>query len=162
MSVADVLAMRIDEAAAFFAAVPKVRDRLELLAGVGLGYLQLGQSALTLSGGEAQRVRLATELGVPGKLGMEPTLFVLDEPTTGLHPRDIERLIDLLQRLVDDGHTVLVIEHEPAVIAAADWVIDLGPEGGASGGRVVAACPPEELHRHAESHTGRAVAGYCT
>jgi len=159
-SVADVLAMRIDEAAEFFAAVPKVRDRLALLADVGLGYLQLGQSALTLSGGEAQRVRLATELTAPGKLGVEPTLFVLDEPTTGLHPRDIERLVELLQRLVDDGHTVLVIEHEPAVIASTDWVIDLGPEGGAGGGRIVAACPPAELAGNPESHTGRALAEY--
>ncbi|MDQ3332965.1 MAG: ABC-ATPase UvrA [Planctomycetota bacterium] len=157
---ADVLAMRIDEAVAFFDAVPKVRERLATLAGVGLGYVELGQSALTLSGGEAQRVRLATELGLPGKIGAAPTLFVLDEPTTGLHPRDIERLVDLLQRLVDDGHTVLVIEHEPAVIASADWVIDLGPEGGAGGGRLVAACSPAELMKISASHTGRAIAAY--
>jgi excinuclease ABC subunit A len=156
-SVADVLAMRIDEAAAFFDAVPKVRERLATLVEVGLGYVELGQSALTLSGGESQRVRLATELGLPGKIGAAETLFVLDEPTTGLHPRDIERLVDLLQRLVDDGHTVLVIEHEPALIAASDWVIDLGPEGGAAGGRIVAACPPEDLAQHAASHTGRAL-----
>lgn len=156
--VADVLTMRIDEAASFFAAIPKIRDRLELLASVGLGYLQLGQSALTLSGGEAQRVRLATELSLPGKLGVEPALFVLDEPTTGLHPRDIEHLLALLQRLVDDGHTVLVIEHEPALIASADWVIDLGPEGGSAGGRILASCPPSELPAYPESHTGRAIA----
>ncbi len=155
---ADVLALRIDEAAELFEAVPKIRDRLRVLAEVGLGYVALGQSAATLSGGEAQRVRLATELSLPGKIGAAATLFVLDEPTTGLHPRDIERLLDLLNRLVDEGHTVLVIEHEPAVMAAADWVIDLGPEGGAAGGRIVAACPPRELAAVPESHTGRALA----
>jgi excinuclease ABC subunit A len=159
-SVADVLAMRIDEAAELFASAPKVRERLETLAGVGLGYVELGQSALTLSGGESQRVRLATELSVPGKLGTATTLYVLDEPTTGLHPRDIERLIDLLQRLVDDGHTVLVIEHEPMLIAQADWVIDLGPEGGKAGGAIVAACSPAELATLAASHTGRAIKPY--
>jgi excinuclease ABC subunit A len=157
-TVADVLSMRIDEAAELFAAAPKVRERLETLAGVGLGYVQLGQSALTLSGGESQRVRLATELSVPGRLGAATTLYVLDEPTTGLHPRDIERLIDLLQRLVDDGHTVLVIEHEPMLIAQADWVIDLGPEGGAAGGEIIAACSPAQLANVAASHTGKAIA----
>lgn len=156
-SVADVLAMSIDEATIFFSEVARVRERLELLRSVGLGYLQLGQSALTLSGGEAQRIRLASELSLPGRLATERTLFVLDEPTTGLHPRDVERLKTLLQRLVDDGHTVLVIEHELDLVAAADWVIDLGPEGGAAGGRLVAACSPIELAQHPESHTGRAL-----
>ena len=157
-SVADVLALRIDAAAELFAAIPKLYDRLTVLASVGLGYLQLGQSALTLSGGEAQRVRLATELGAPGRLGSRATLFVLDEPTTGLHPVDVERLSGLLHRLVDDGHTVLVIEHELAVIAAADWVIDLGPDGGADGGRIVFAGTPAELARQDRSHTGQALA----
>ncbi len=159
-TVADILAMRIDEAAELFASAPKVHERLETLTAVGLGYVALGQSALTLSGGESQRVRLATELSAPGKLGAAATLYVLDEPTTGLHPRDIERLIDLLQRLVDDGHTVLVIEHEPMLIAQADWVIDLGPEGGNAGGQIVAACPPDELTKIAASHTGRAIAQF--
>jgi excinuclease ABC subunit A len=159
-TVSDVLRMRIDEAAEFFASAPKVRERLETLAGVGLGYVELGQSALTLSGGESQRVRLATELSVPGKLGAAATLYVLDEPTTGLHPRDIERLVTLLQRLIDDGHTVLVIEHEPMLIAQADWVVELGPDGGKAGGRIVAACPPDELSKDEASHTGRAIAAY--
>ncbi|MGC1275092.1 MAG: excinuclease ABC subunit A, partial [Planctomycetaceae bacterium] len=159
-SVADVLSMPIDEAASLFVDVPRIRERLELLGSVGLGYLELGQSALTLSGGEAQRVRLATELSLPGKLSTEPSLFVLDEPTTGLHPRDVERLVDLLQRLVDDDHTVIVIEHEPALIAAADWVVDLGPGGGTAGGSLVAACSPADLTQHPESLTGWALAKY--
>ena len=154
---ADILALRIDDAARLFSDVPRIASRLQLMVDVGLGYLQLGQSSLTLSGGEAQRVKLATELSLPGQIGAGKTLYVLDEPTTGLHPRDIEKLVDLLSRLVADGHSVVAIEHEPAFIAAADWVIDLGPEGGAGGGQIVAACSPRELSQRPESATGEAL-----
>jgi excinuclease ABC subunit A len=153
-SVADILAMRIDQAAEFFENVPRLSRMLETFCEVGLGYLCLGQSSLTLSGGEAQRVKLATELSKRGSLR---TLFVLDEPTTGLHAADIARLIDVLDRLVEDGNSVLVIEHHLNLIAAADWVIDMGPEGGDAGGRVIAQGSPRELSRHEESHTALAL-----
>jgi excinuclease ABC subunit A len=160
-SVADVLDLRIDEAEEFFANFAALHAKLHTFADVGLGYLTLGQSSLTLSGGEAQRIKLATELSRSrgGRESLPPghTLFVLDEPTTGLHPLDIARLLDILQRLVDQGHTVLIIEHQLDVIAAADWVIDLGPEGGAAGGRIVAAGPPERIAAVTESHTGQAL-----
>jgi excinuclease ABC subunit A len=156
-SIADVLQMRIDEAAEFFANFSKLHALLATFVEVGLGYLSLGQSASTLSGGEAQRVKLATELGQPPQPG---TLFLLDEPTTGLHPADIRRLLDILQRLVEQGNTVLVIEHQLDVIGSADWVIDLGPDGGAAGGRIVAAGPPATVAAAPESHTGRALAGW--
>lgn len=159
-SVADILDMRIDEAAVFFEGIARVSGRLSVFMEVGLGYLTLGQSALTLSGGEAQRVRLASELAAPGDLAISPTLFVLDEPTTGLHPADSRRLVALLQRLVEAGHSVIAIEHEPAFIAASDWVIDLGPEGGDGGGWIVAECVPGELGGVAASYTGAALAGY--
>jgi excinuclease ABC subunit A len=154
-TIADVLAMPIEEAAAFFENVPRVRRPLETLRDVGLGYLHLGQPATTLSGGEAQRVKLARELS---RRGDGKTLYLLDEPTTGLHFADIERLLEVLQRLVERGNTVLVIEHHLGVVNAADFVIDLGPESGAGGGRVVAAGTPEQIARCAESHTGRALA----
>ena len=153
-SIADVLNMRIDEATEFFEAFSKLRQALDVFVEVGLGYLALGQSALTLSGGEAQRVKLATELCKSQQRG---TLFLLDEPTTGLHPADVRNLLAILDRLVSQGNTVLVIEHQVEVIAAADWVIDLGPEGGAGGGRVVAEGPPERIAGVAESHTGAAL-----
>jgi len=155
-TIADVLAMPIEEAAQFFENVPGVRRPLETLRDVGLGYLQLGQPATTLSGGEAQRVKLSRELS---RRGDGKTLYLLDEPTTGLHFADVERLLDVLQRLVERGNTVLVIEHHPDVIRAADYVVDLGPESGAGGGRVVVAGTPEQVARCAESHTGRALAG---
>ncbi len=154
-SIAEVLDMPVEEAALFFENVPRVRRPLETLRDVGLGYLHLGQPATTLSGGEAQRVKLARELSRRGDGG---TLYLLDEPTTGLHFADVERLLDVLQRLVERGNTVLVIEHHLDVIKVADYVIDLGPESGAEGGRVVAAGTPEQVARVAESHTGRALA----
>lgn len=153
-SVADVLEMRIDEAAEFFANFAALHATLTMFVEFGLGYLTLGQSSLTLSGGEAQRIKLASELS---RVATGRALFVLDEPTTGLHPLDIARLLHLLQRLVQEGHTVLVIEHNLDVIAAADWVIDLGPEGGTAGGRLVAAGPPKQIATIAESHTGQAL-----
>jgi excinuclease ABC subunit A len=151
-SIADVLAMSVDEAAEFFENHPAIHRMLTSLEEVGLGYLTVGQRSTTLSGGEAQRIKLAAELGkpAPGK-----TLYVLDEPTTGLHTDDIKRLLGVLQQLVELGHTVVVIEHNLDVIKSADWVIDLGPEGGAGGGQLVVAGTPEEVARCEVSHTGR-------
>jgi len=151
-SIADVLAMTVSEAREFFAPVPAIVNKIALLDEVGLGYLQLGQSATTLSGGEAQRVKLALELA---KRDTGRTLYVLDEPTTGLHFADIELLLKVLFRLRDHGNTVVVIEHNLDVIKTADWIIDLGPEGGDGGGRLVAAGPPEMVASCAESFTGR-------
>jgi excinuclease ABC subunit A len=155
-SIADVLAMRVDEALPFFDAIPKVKRGLEALHEAGLGYLSLGQSSTTLSGGEAQRVKLAAELGRPGG---GRTLYVLDEPTSGLHPADVANLVRVLGRLADAGNTVVVIEHNLQLIRKADWIIDLGPEGGAGGGRVVATGPPRKVAECAESWTGRYLAG---
>jgi len=150
-SIADVLAMTVEEAAEFFAAVPQVARPVQLLADIGLGYLTLGQGSNTLSGGEAQRIKLAYELG---KESRGRTLYVLDEPTTGLHFSDIDRLIDVLHRLVDVGNTVVTIEHNLDIVKEADWIIDLGPEGGEGGGEVVAVGPPAEIIRNGRrSHT---------
>jgi len=151
-SIAEVLGLTAEEAVAFFGRVPAVRDRLRSLVEVGLGYLRLGQAAPTLSGGEAQRLKLARELGRGGE---GRVVYVLDEPTIGLHPEDVRRLLAVLHRLVDAGHTVVVIEHNLDVIAAADRVIDLGPEGGAEGGRLIAAGTPEEIAACEDSATGR-------
>ncbi|MFM7246842.1 MAG: excinuclease ABC subunit UvrA [Actinomycetota bacterium] len=151
-SIADVLEMPVEEALVFFAKIPKLRRRLQTLHDVGLDYVRLGQPATTLSGGEAQRVKLATELS---KVATGRTLYVLDEPTTGLHMADVEKLLEVLQRLVDAGNTVLVIEHNLDVIKQADWLVDLGPEGGDAGGEVIAVGSPEDVAGIAASHTGR-------
>jgi len=151
-SIADVLDLTVADALDFFEHQPRIRSKLELLNDVGLGYIHLGQSATTLSGGEAQRVKLATELA---KRDTGRTLYILDEPTTGLHFEDVRLLLDVLHRLVDKGNTVVVIEHNLDVVKTADWVIDLGPEGGDAGGRVVAAGSPEAVARTKGSHTGQ-------
>jgi excinuclease ABC subunit A len=151
-SIADVLEMSVEEALGFFAKIPKIQRRLQTLHDVGLDYVKLGQPATTLSGGEAQRVKLASELS---KVATGRTLYILDEPTTGLHFADIEKLLEVLQRLADAGNTVLVIEHNLDVIKQADWVVDLGPEGGEEGGELIAAGTPEEVAEVEESYTGR-------
>ena len=151
-SIADVLEMTAEEAAVFFAPLPKIADRLRTLCDVGLGYVKLGQSSTTLSGGEAQRVKLATELS---KRSTGRTIYILDEPTTGLHTDDVKKLLEVLQRLVDEGNTVLVIEHNLDVIKCADYLIDLGPEGGSGGGTVVATGTPEEVAGIEASYTGQ-------
>ncbi len=154
-SIADVLEMTVEDALESFDPIPVIKRRLKTLSDVGLGYLTLGQSATTLSGGEAQRVKLATELA---KVGTGRTLYILDEPTTGLHFEDVRDLLEVLHRLADKGNTILVIEHHLDVIKTADWVIDLGPEGGAAGGMVVAQGAPESIAEVAASHTGRHLA----
>ncbi len=154
-TIADVLEMTVDEALEFFDAVPSIRHRLQTLSDVGLGYIHLGQSATTLSGGEAQRVKLATELA---KRDTGQTFYMLDEPTTGLHFEDVRMLLDVLHRLVDKGNTVVVIEHNLEVVKTADWIIDLGPEGGEAGGRIVAEGTPEAVAAKPVSHTGRFLA----
>ena len=151
-SIADVLDMTIEEAYDFFKNVPTLKRKLGTLLDVGLGYVKLGQPATTLSGGEAQRVKLATELS---KVSTSNTLYVLDEPTTGLHSADVELLTDILSRLVDNGNTVVVIEHNLDVIKCADYVIDLGPSGGDAGGEIVACGTPERVAAVAESKTGQ-------
>jgi len=154
-SIADVLNMPAEEALEFFSAQPSIARQLETLVDVGLGYVRLGQPAPTLSGGEAQRVKLSTELG---KRATGHTIYILDEPTTGLHFEDIRKLLTVLSRLVDQGNTVVVIEHNLDVIKTADWIIDLGPEGGDGGGTVVVAGSPETVATMPESHTGRFLA----
>jgi excinuclease ABC subunit A len=155
MNIADVLDMTVDEAVTFFRAVPKIFDPCLTLAEVGLGYVRLGQSATTLSGGEAQRIKLAAELS---RKETGHTLYILDEPTTGLHFHDVAKLLDVLFKLRNAGNTLLVIEHNLDVIKTADWIIDLGPEGGEAGGRVVAEGPPEKVAKIPSSHTGQYLA----
>ena len=156
-SIADVLDMTVEEALEFFAPVPKIADKLRTLSDVGLGYVKLGQSSTTLSGGEAQRVKLATELA---RRSTGRTIYILDEPTTGLHAADVKKLLEVLQRLVDAGNTVLVIEHNLDVIKCADWLIDLGPEGGAGGGTVVCTGTPETVAQEPRSYTGQYLKKY--
>ena len=158
-SIADVLEMTVDEAIAFFDAVPSVRDKLKLLQAVGLGYVRLGQSATTLSGGEAQRVKLSKELS---RRATGKTLYILDEPTTGLHFEDVSKLLDVLHKLVEQGNTVVVIEHNLEVIKTADYIIDLGPEGGDDGGNVVATGTPEQIAECKDSFTGKYLKKYLT
>ncbi|MCE7896949.1 MAG: excinuclease ABC subunit A, partial [Gammaproteobacteria bacterium PRO8] len=157
--IGEVLAMSISEAVEFFAAHARLGDTLRLLEEVGLGYLSLGQRSPTLSGGEAQRLKLVTELA-RARPGASGALYVLDEPTVGLHMSDVGRLLAVLQRLVEAGNTLVVIEHNLEVMAQADWIIDLGPEGGAGGGRLVAAGTPEEVAACRRSHTGIALAAH--
>jgi excinuclease ABC subunit A len=158
-SIAEVLDMTVEDAVEFFQHIPKVRRRLETLDDVGLGYIRLGQPATTLSGGEAQRIKLATELS---KVATGRTLYILDEPTTGLHFADVERLLHVLHRLVDAGNSVVVIEHNLDVIKTADRLVDMGPEGGDEGGTVMATGTPEQVAAVAESHTGRFLAELVT
>jgi excinuclease ABC subunit A len=151
-SISDVLELTVDDALEFFQNQPRIFQKLQTLVDVGLGYIHLGQSATTLSGGEAQRVKLATELS---KRDTGRTLYILDEPTTGLHFEDVRVLLDVLHRLVDRGNTVLVIEHNLDVIKTADWIIDLGPEGGTRGGALVATGSPEHVASIDASYTGQ-------
>jgi excinuclease ABC subunit A len=150
-NISDVLNMRVKEALEFFENVPKIKNKLQVMMDVGLSYIELGQSAPTLSGGEAGRVKLAKELQ---KKATGNSVFILDEPTTGLHSDDIKKLIQILQRIVDNGDTVIVIEHNLDVIKVADYIIDLGPEGGDQGGTVVATGTPEDITKVKESYTG--------
>ena len=148
----EVLGMTVEDALEFFSAVPMLARKLQTLMDVGLSYIRLGQSATTLSGGEAQRIKLSRELS---KRDTGQTLYILDEPTTGLHFHDIAQLLDVLHRLRDQGNTVVVIEHNLDVIKTADWIVDLGPEGGAGGGKIVATGTPEEVAKKRGSHTGK-------
>ncbi|MEO5364545.1 MAG: ATP-binding cassette domain-containing protein, partial [Magnetococcus sp. DMHC-8] len=155
-SIADILHLTVEEAAQFFQAIPAIQGKLTTLMEVGLGYVRLGQAATTLSGGEAQRVKIARELA---RRATGRTLYILDEPTTGLHFEDIRKLLEVLQRLVAAGNTLVVIEHNLDVIKTADWIIDLGPEGGASGGQIVTTGTPEQCADHPASWTGRYLRG---
>ncbi|MDP3771705.1 MAG: ATP-binding cassette domain-containing protein, partial [bacterium] len=151
-NISDVLKMTVEEARSFFATIPAIEEKLAILEEVGLGYVQLGQSATTLSGGEAQRIKLATELA---RRATGPTLYILDEPTTGLHFADIDRLLKVLGQLVEKGNTVLIIEHNLDVIKCADWIIDMGPEGGTHGGEIVASGTPKDIAKAKRSITGQ-------
>jgi excinuclease ABC subunit A len=155
-TIADVLDMTVEEALTFFENIPRIKKKLMTLHNVGLGYIHLGQQATTLSGGEAQRVKLSAELS---KMATGRTLYILDEPTTGLHFEDIRMLLAVLEELVDRGNTVLVIEHNMDVIKTADWIIDLGPEGGDDGGRIIATGTPEEIADNKASYTGQYLDG---
>jgi excinuclease ABC subunit A len=154
-SIAEVLDMTVDEAVPYFSAVSRIHDRLRILQQVGLGYIRLGQQATTLSGGEAQRIKLSKELA---RRATGRTLYILDEPTTGLHFEDVRKLLEVLHALVEQGNSVVVIEHNLEVIKTADWVLDLGPEGGDGGGRIVAQGTPEDIAADPDSHTGHFLA----
>jgi excinuclease ABC subunit A len=155
MSIADVLDMTVEDAVEVFKAVPPIRDKMAMLAEVGLGYVKVGQQATTLSGGEAQRVKLAKELS---RRSTGQTLYILDEPTTGLHFEDVRKLLEVLHRLVEQGNSVVVIEHNLDVIKTADWIIDMGPEGGVKGGEIVAEGTPEQVAKEPRSYTGHYLA----
>ena len=148
----EVLDMTIDDAAVFFKSIPSIHHKLQTLLDVGLGYIKLGQNAVTLSGGEAQRVKLSKELS---KRSNKDTLYLLDEPTTGLHFHDVSQLLTVLHRLKNEGNTVIIIEHNLDVIKTADWIIDLGPEGGENGGMVIASGTPESVAKNTKSFTGK-------
>jgi excinuclease ABC subunit A len=148
----EVLKMTVEEALKFFEDIPAIYDRLKTMDEVGLGYLELGQSATTLSGGEAQRVKISSELYRPH---IQKTIYILDEPTIGLHYDDVKRLIHILQKLVDKGNTVLVIEHNMDIIKSSDYIVDIGPEGGLGGGKIVAKGTPEQVANNKNSHTGK-------
>ena len=154
-NIADVLAMTVDEGLEYFSSIPRIARKLQTLQDVGLGYIRLGQPSTQLSGGEAQRVKLATELS---RRGTGNTFYILDEPTTGLHIADVHKLVDILYRLKDNGNTVLVIEHNLDVIKTADYLIDLGPEGGDAGGYIVATGTPEQVAANPSSYTGQYLA----
>jgi excinuclease ABC subunit A len=154
-TISDVLALTVDEARSFFSGTPKLQERLHLLSSIGLGYLRLGQPATTLSGGEAQRLKIAAELK---DAGAKDLLYIMDEPTTGLHMDDVKKLLVVLQKLVNAGNTLVVVEHNLDVIKSADWVIDLGPEGGQAGGHIVAEGRPELIAKCDASYTGRCLA----
>jgi excinuclease ABC subunit A len=151
-SISDVLEMTVEEALGFFSEMPSMQRKIQTLYDVGLGYIHLGQQATTLSGGEAQRVKLSTELS---KVGTGNTLYILDEPTTGLHFDDVKMLLEVLNKLVEKGNTVIVIEHNLDVIKTADWIIDLGPEGGSAGGEIIAEGTPEDVSKLNHSYTGQ-------
>ena len=156
-SISDVLEMTVEEALEFFENIPKSKQRVQTLNDVGLGYIKLGQPSTTLSGGEAQRVKLATELS---KRATGKTLYILDEPTTGLHIADVHRLVDILQRLVDTGNSIIVIEHNLDLIKASDYIVDLGPEGGNGGGTIVQVGTPEQIVKNEKSYTGKFLKKY--
>jgi excinuclease ABC subunit A len=148
----EVLQMTVEEALEFFKDIPNVYDRMRTLMDVGLGYVKLGQSATTLSGGEAQRVKISSELYHPH---LEKTIYLLDEPTVGLHYDDVARLLDVLNKLIDKGHTVILIEHNMDIIKSSDYIIDIGPEGGQAGGKIIAKGSPEEVANNKNSYTGK-------
>ena len=156
-TISDVLDMTVEEALEFFENLPRIKNKIQTLYDVGLGYIKLGQPSTTLSGGEAQRVKLATELS---KRATGKTLYILDEPTTGLHIADVHKLVDILQRLVDTGNTILVIEHNLDLIKTADNIIDLGPEGGENGGEIIAIGTPEQICKNEKSYTGKFLKKY--
>ena len=156
-TIADVLDMTVEEGLEFFENVPRIKQKIQTLSDVGLGYIKLGQPSTTLSGGEAQRVKLATELS---KKATGKTLYILDEPTTGLHIADVHKLVDILQRLVDTGNSIVVIEHNLDLIKTADYIIDLGPEGGDNGGTIVQVGTPEQIVKNEKSHTGKFLRKY--
>jgi excinuclease ABC subunit A len=154
-SISDILDMTVEDGMDFFAAIPSVRDKVAMMQKVGLDYIKIGQAATTLSGGEAQRVKLSKELS---KRSAGRTLYILDEPTTGLHFEDIKKLLEVIQALVDKGNTVIIIEHNLDVIKTADWILDIGPEGGSGGGQIIAEGTPETVSEAKNSYTGQYLA----